>query len=250
VSRDLGWLVARPIAHRGLHDAAAGIVENTRSAVRAAISRGYAVEVDLQLSADGCAVVFHDDELDRLTTTTGPVGGRSFAELAAIPLHGTEDRIWSLGELLAEIGGRVPLIAELKSGQDGDTRLARIAGEQLAAYSGPVAAKSFDPRLVEELREHSPEVVRGVVGCSFEQEEWPTLSAWQRFGLRNLTHWHSTRPDFLSWDLQDLPRASVSTARALGHCPVMTWTIRTPAEHAQALRFAEQIVFEGFLPDF
>ena len=61
------WLTARPIAHRGLHDRAASRPENTLAAARAAVAGGFAIECDVQLSADGEAMVFHDAALGRLT---------------------------------------------------------------------------------------------------------------------------------------------------------------------------------------
>src|SRR5689334_25440586 len=122
-TRDIGWLTSRPIAHRGLHDLMSGIVENTASAFAGAIKRGYAIECDLQLTADGEAVVFHDDSLDRLTLATGPVRTRPLAELQSLHLRDTADRIPTLRELLGEVADRTPLLVELKSDWTGDRRL-------------------------------------------------------------------------------------------------------------------------------
>lgn len=245
---DLCWLTAQPIAHRGLHEASAGVIENTRTAVRRAIECGYAIEIDVQRSADDAVVVFHDDDLDRLTEATGPVDGLTSAELRGIPLRGTTDRIWSLAELLEEVGGRVPLVVELKSRFDGDMRLAAAAGGVLAAYSGRAVAKSFDPALVASLRNSQPDLPRGVIGCAFEDDEWSILSPGRRLRYRNLLHWPETRPDFLSWDVHDLPRAAVTIARQLFGTPVLSWTVRTPADQARAAMYADQMIFEGFLP--
>src|SRR6187397_889121 len=112
----LAWLTARPIAHRGYHDRGAGTIENTLSAAAAAIAKRFAIECDLQLTADGEAIVFHDDTLDRLTeAAVGPVRTRTLAELKAMALRDTHDRIPTLAEFLALIDDRVPLVAELKS---------------------------------------------------------------------------------------------------------------------------------------
>jgi glycerophosphoryl diester phosphodiesterase len=239
-------LFALPIAHRGLHDRARGVIENTPSAVRGAIEAGYGVEVDVQRTADDAAVVFHDDTLDRLTEATGAVAAYSLDELRKVPFRETADRFWTLDELLEEISGRAPLFVEIKSQFDDGMRLAALVGARLAAYSGPAAAESFDPRMVAVLRREQPGVVRGVIGCAFaDDEDWAELTTGQRFAMRHLLHWSSTRPDFLSWDVHDLQRAAVRLARKAG-TPVSTWTVRTPADQARAGLYADQMVFEGF----
>ena len=149
------FLTERPVAHRGYHDIAAGRIENTLSAAAAAVDRGFAVECDLQLTADGEAVVFHDDTLDRLTDATGPLRARTLSEIRAAAIAGTDDRIPTLGELLAAIGGRVPLVIELKPQGGGDALERRTAGV-LEDYSGPIAVMSFDPGSVRAMRRHRP----------------------------------------------------------------------------------------------
>src|SRR5262245_3010555 len=143
--RALSWLIARPVAHRGLHDAAAGVIENTPSAVSAAVSAGYAIEVDLQITADGEAMVHHDAALGRLTEGDARLDTMSAADLKRVPFKGTADRMLTLADLLDLVGGRVGLILELKSRFDRDLRLARRAAEVVRSYAGPLAAMSFDP---------------------------------------------------------------------------------------------------------
>jgi glycerophosphoryl diester phosphodiesterase len=141
---ELYWL-RRPIAHRGLHDAAKGIVENSASAVAAAMGKGFAVEVDLQCAVDHVPVVFHDETLDRLTPETGPVMARSAEALSAIPLRGSTDRILSLPALLALVNGRVPLVLEVKSTWTREGKYEANIALLLASYPGPVGVMSFDP---------------------------------------------------------------------------------------------------------
>jgi glycerophosphoryl diester phosphodiesterase len=242
-------LFARPIAHRGLHDRSRGVIENTPSAVRAAVEAGYGIEVDVQRTAEGEAVVFHDDTLDRLTEASGAVAAYSLAELRRVPFRQTSDRFWTLDELLEEIAGRSPLFVEIKSQFDDGTPLASRVGARLAAYRGPAAAESFDPGMVGTLRAEQPGVPRGIIGCAFaDDEDWAELTGSQRFAMRHLLHWASTRPDFLSWDVHDLPRASATLARRLAGTPISTWTVRTPADQARAGLYADQMVFEGFRP--
>src|SRR6185436_15293056 len=159
----LAWLTARPIAHRGHHDRSAGRIENTLSAAAAAIARGFAIECDLQLTADGEAIVFHDDTLDRLTAAAvGPVRTRTLAELKAMPLRDTDDRIPTFGEFLALIDDRVPLLAELKSDWSGDRRLEARVATVLSKYRGRVAVMSFDPASVRAMKRLAPHRPRGL----------------------------------------------------------------------------------------
>jgi glycerophosphoryl diester phosphodiesterase len=243
-----GWLTARPIAHRGLHVRDSGVIENTIGAAKAAIAHGFGIECDVQFTRDGEAVVFHDFTLDRLTEATGPVAGRSVAELAAIPMKGTSDRIPTLSAFLGEIGGRVPLVCEIKSSFDGDLRLTRRTAEIVASYAGPVVLKSFDPDIVTALIDLTDRP-RGFVGENdYRHGEWDRLPAQLKHEMRNLLQLERMRPDFLSWQVKDLDTAVPFLARKGLGLPVMTWTVRTPEHRARAAAWADQMVFEGFLP--
>ncbi|MHB2165940.1 glycerophosphodiester phosphodiesterase family protein [Alsobacter sp. R-9] len=243
------WLTARPIAHRGLHVRDKGVIENTVGAARAAIERGFAIECDVQLTRDLEAVVFHDFGLERLTEGTGKVVDKTAAELAAIPMKGTADRITPLADFLAVLAGRVPLVCEIKSAFDGDLRLARRTAEVVKAYAGPVALKSFDPDVVSALRDLAPHHPRGFVGENdYHDKDWSHLSQRRRQELRNLLLYESMKPDFLSWQVKDLDTAVPFLARKAIGLPVMTWTVRTPEHRALAATHADQMVFEGFVP--
>ncbi len=243
------WLVARPIAHRGLHASDRGIFENTIAAAEAAISGDYGIECDVQLSADGEAMVFHDHELDRLTGATGPVHDRSAAELALVRIGGTDDTIPTLTGFLDRIAGRAPVVVEIKSRFDGDERLARRAAAILAGRRDPIAAKSFDPAIVALLRRIAPRVRRGIVAQGrYEGGEWDRLDETRRHAMANLLHWDETRPDFVSYRHGDLPGQNILMPQILAGIPVMTWTIRSQEEADRASAFADQIVFEGFVP--
>ena len=243
------WLLARPIAHRGLHDRTAGIVENTFSAAEAAIAEGFGIECDVQLSADGEAMVFHDHELDRLTGATGPVRAQNAAALGQLRIGGTDDPIPTLMQFLDLIGGRVPLVIEVKSRFDGDERLAHRVAEILAGRRDPVAVKSFDPDIVALLRRIAPALPRGIVAQSrYDEREAALLGADRVREMTDLLHWERTAPDFLSWRVSDLPGAAPYLGRLLGGVPIMSWTVRSEAEAAHAYAHADQIVFEGFRP--
>ncbi|MFV0279500.1 MAG: glycerophosphodiester phosphodiesterase family protein [Rhodoblastus sp.] len=248
------WLTARPIAHRGLHDKTAGRIENSPAAARAAIAGGFAIECDVQLSADGQAMVFHDFDLDRLTAQNGPVRRKSAADLAGIALSGSHDRIPALPDFLTLIDARVPLIVEIKSAFDGDLRLARRTAQIVAAQDAPIAIKSFDPEIIAHLRENRDALglsrtPLGIVAeADFTKGEWAALPKHKQVELANLLHFDASRPDFLSWRVDDLPHAAPNLCRVGIGLPVMSWTVRTPQQRTRAAKWADQMVFEGFTP--
>lgn len=245
-------LFARPIAHRGLHDRARGIIENSVAAFEAAIARDFAIECDLQLSREGVPVVFHDDARKRLQGVEGLVAETSAAEMTETPLTGSADGDCplTLEAFLERIAGRVQLQIELKRQRDpeGTKTLARAAARALAAYKGPVVVMSFDPALIIAVREAGFSGPRGIILYDYaEGDDGPALTEEQRFILRNLLHWHETRFDFISCEKNALHLPAVGFWRALG-LPVTAWTIRSPAEADAARAHSDQIVFEGFEP--
>lgn len=245
------WLVAKPIAHRGLHNKAQGIIENTLAAAEAAIVHGFPIECDVQLTADGEAIVFHDFDLARLTDADGLVVDRKLADLTNIPISGSTkgDRIPSLQGFLSQIAKRVPLVIEIKSKFDGDLRLTRRVCEILADYHGPFVVKSFDPVIVEALRTLAPHVTRGIIGeLHYASKTDSILSPELKHRLANLLHFNELQPQFVSWKVHDLPCAGPFLCKVLGNLPVMTWTVRNPEERARAEKHADQMVFEGFMP--
>jgi glycerophosphoryl diester phosphodiesterase len=242
-----GWLVARPIAHRGLHGD--GRPENSLAAANAALAAGYAIECDIQRTADGEAVVFHDDALERLTGARGRVGELNLSALRGLKLLDSGEPIPTLAELLGLIAGRVPLICEIKSGFDADYRLAARAAELAATYDGPLAFKSFDPDVVAFLRaEGSPRPLGIVAEADYEDAYFAALTPAQKRECAAFLHIGRTAPDFLSWSVADLPHATPTLMRALGGKPVMAWTVRRPTQWAAARLYADQAVFEGEVP--
>ena len=247
--RGLDWLTARPIAHRGLHDAAAGVIENTASAFAAAIDGGFAIETDLQISGDGEAMVHHDFALGRLTHGSRQLAAMTAAGLKDVPFRATTDRMMTLGELCGFVAGRTPMVVELKSRFDGDHRLAARAVQVLQSYAGLVAVMSFDPGVVQALRELAPGLPRGIVAeRDYEHEEWHTLTPRQRRELAFLLHAPRTRPHFVAYHVKGLPSPAPLVARYLFGLPVLSWTVRTPDDRERAKRWADQMIFEGFRP--
>jgi len=243
------WLTARPVAHRGLHDRARGIIENMPSAAQAAVAGNFGIECDIQLTADGEAMVHHDDALGRLTEGAGALLGMTSAQLKTVPFKDTQERMMSLGDLCALVAGRVPLVIEVKSHFDGDRKLVTRMAEVLSSYSGPAVGMSFDPDQVLALRERMPNLVRGIVAeHDYTETDWPEASAEQRRGMTHLRHAFRTRPHFVAYWVNELPSLAPWIARNVFGLPLLGWTVRTQEQRALAGRYADQMIFEGFLP--
>jgi glycerophosphoryl diester phosphodiesterase len=245
---ELYWL-KRPIAHRGLHDEAKGIVENSASAVRAAMGAGFAVEVDLQCAAGHMPVVFHDATLDRLTAETGLVAARDAEALSNIALRNSPDKILSLPALLALVNGHVPLVLEVKSTWTRDGKFEANIAKLLAPYPGPVAVMSFDPHSVAAFRELAPNLPRGLVADRFDDKQhWSHLPFWRRLAMRHLLTSAIARPNFIAYDIRALPALAPLAAKVVFGLPLITWTVRTKEERERALRYADAMIFEGIRP--
>ncbi|MGC9446138.1 glycerophosphodiester phosphodiesterase family protein [Cereibacter johrii] len=238
-----------PIAHRALHDRAAGRPENSPGAIRAAVEAGYGIEIDLQLSADGVPMVFHDESLDRLTAETGPLAARTAAELRTIPLRDATDTIPTLAEVLALVAGRVPLLIEIKD-QDGALGPAVGALEvataaALEGYGGPVAVMSFNPHSMAGMARLRPDLPRGLVTSSYDPADWAPVPPETCARLRAIPDYDRVEASFVSHEAPDLDRPRVAELKAQG-AAILCWTIRSPEAEARARRVAANVTFEGY----
>lgn len=241
------WLL-QPIAHRGLHDAARGIIENTPSAFEAALCAGYAIETDLRAASCGTPMVFHDASLERLTHGVGPLAGQDAETLGAVRLRDSADRMPTLAALLDHVDGLVPLFLEVKSDFTDQSAFAARIAEDLRRYRGPVALMSFDPWLLGAFRELTPQIPRGLGATRVRAGELPQAGALQRIALTHLLFIAAARPHFLACEHTALGLLGPLLARRAARLPVIAWTIRTPIEATRALRRAGAIIFEGFKP--
>lgn len=243
------WLTARPVAHRGLHDISHGIVENTPSAIRAAVEHGFSIEIDVQRTADGEAIVHHDEALGRLTDGDERLSALSAARLKQVAFRQTADRMITLGELCDLVASRSVLVVEIKSLFDGNLTLVSRVADILRAYKGPAVAMSFDPEQVAALRHSAPDIVRGIVAQRrYDDGHWKQASSAQRRRMTTLRHALETRPHFVAYSVNDLPAPAPWIARHLFGCPLLTWTVRTADQQSRAARYADQMIFEGFVP--
>ena len=245
-------LFERPIAHRGLHDRANGIIENTRAAFEAAIAKDYAIECDVQLSSDGVPFIFHDDNFERLTSATGRSDAMPIASVQNLVLTGStaNESPQRFTEFLEQIAGRTQLQIELKQQAD-ESRTLQLATQVAAAlrgYAGPYTIESFDPRLLAALRDAGVTAPLGIIVYAYDEPTWDNhISGWRKFVLRHLLHWPWTRFSFISCRNLSLYLPMVRFLHARG-MEVTSWTITSEQAARAALRASDQIVFEGFLP--
>jgi glycerophosphoryl diester phosphodiesterase len=243
--------LSRPIAHRTLHDLKQGRPENSVEGARAAIAAGYAIEIDVQLTADNRALVFHDYDLARLTPAKGMVRDKTAAELAAIPLTGGGTAAPPLTDFLDLVAGQVPLLIEIK---DQDGKLGKNIGpletavcSALDGYNGPVAVMSFNPHSVAKCAELAPNVPRGLVTEPCTRLAWPKVARSDRDGLTRIADYHRVGACFISHKVADLASPHVARIRAEGGA-ILCWTVRSAKQEAKARQVADNITFENYLP--
>ena len=238
-----------PLAHRALHDVSKGRPENSIAAIKAAMEAGYGIEIDVQLSADDEGMVFHDYALERLSHGLGAVRLKTARELAAIPLRGAkEEFIPTLAQVLDVVGGRVPLLIEVKD-QDGAMGpnvgiLERAVARAIRDYRGPVAVMSFNPHSVTALGALLPDVPRGIVTSAYRPSEWP-LSTALCDHLREIPDYEACGASFVSHEVDDLDRARLSDLKARG-AAILCWTVTSQTMEDGAREYADNITFEQY----
>lgn len=230
------WLTSLPIAHRGLHDAADGRPENSLAAFRAAMDHGYAIECDLQIAADGAAMVFHDGDLQRMTGDARHLRDVESTALSNIRLVGSQEPIARLETHLELVAGKVPLVLELKGIEGHEAGLVEAVAGALESYHGPVAVMSFSHTFCAAFAEALPHIPRGLTAMGDETTHERHRKAMAEYDLH-----------FVSYHVDALPNAFVDDMRASGHS-VITWTVRNQEQVERTFAHADQMTFEGFLP--
>lgn len=233
------WLTKQPIAHRGLHDKK--LPENSIGAFKAAVDKGYAIELDIHLSHDNRLVVLHDDTTRRLTGDDVKITESDSANLTKLSLSGTQYCIPLLDDVLEVVAGSVPLLIEVKAGSPANV-IGPLIRRALKGYRGEYAVQSFDPRIVGRFRKHEPNIPRGQLSCTFSSH--PTLPTIQKFLLRNMLLNVRTRPDFIAYEIGSLPSGVVTFWQSVHKIPLLVWTIRTKAELQKAHDLGANVIFE------
>ncbi len=241
----------RPIAHRGLHNAKKGLIENTAPAFEAAIAKGYGIECDLQAAAGGLPVVFHDTRLYRLIDARGPIANVTASDLKRLTYRDGTTRISSFVDLLDLVGGKVPLLVEIKSewAPPNLAFLGKIA-KLATSYKGPVALMSFDPDVMAAVKELAPGVPRGIVSGNYAGAGWwnRKISKARAARLRDLLESGPAVPDFYAYQVSALPTPVTEFTRHVLQRPLFTWTVRSARDRALAAKWADAPIFEGFEP--
>ena len=239
----------RPIAHRGYHDKVLRRPENSLSAFQAAIDAGYGIELDVQLTADGQAVVFHDETLDRMTTESGAVVGRTTATLGTFRLCDSDDFIPTLPDVLSLVAGQVPVLIEIKDCMDtmSETsgKLEAAVATALEGYKGPVAVMSFNPHCIINMQAMAPEIARGLTTEAYDPQASLPIPPDTCARLRMIPDFEDAGCSFISHQATDLNRPRVAELKSQG-ADILCWTIRSPAAEARARLIAQNITFEGY----
>jgi glycerophosphoryl diester phosphodiesterase len=241
----------RPIAHRGLHNAKRGIIENTGPAFEAAIAKGYGIECDVRPAAGSLPVVFHDETLNRLVESHGPVAKVKARELKALSHRVGGAPILTFAELLDLVEGRVPLLVEIKSEWDPlDNGFVSEVAALASAYKGPIALMSFDPVVMASVKKLAPNVARGIVSGRYAGSGWWTrrIGRKRAAGLRSLLESGPVVPDFYAYEVNALPTPVTEYVRKVDGLALFTWTVRTPKQRQIAKNWADAMIFEGFEP--
>jgi glycerophosphoryl diester phosphodiesterase len=231
------WLDDQPIAHRGNWAEGSERPENSLASFEEAAKNGYAIELDVQLTSDGEVAVFHDASLERMTGADGTIADSTLAELRELRLLGGEEGIPTLAEALDVINGRVPVLVEIKNAGDVGALEDEVA-RQLSSYAGDVAVMSFNPYSVAEIAEAAPQIQRGQLSTSFEGED---LAFYQIILLRNLLMNWTSQPDFIAYDLLELPSTTTTIQTWRGRL-LLGWTAESKEQRASAEEFCDAVI--------
>lgn len=237
-------LFSPAIAHRGLW-APGGAPENSLGAFQAACAAGYGIELDVRLSADGEAMVFHDERLERMTNGEGRVADHTAADLCALRLVGTDEPIPTLAEALVEVGHRAMILIELKTPFGEVGPLEKRVSEVLLDHNGPTALIGFNPYSHAWFAQHHPQILRGLDSYAWRDEAADKVAPEQRRAFAALEQVELARPDFLALGLDILPSPKADVLRAAG-MPVIAWTVRSPDDWSAVSDHCDNFIFEGF----
>ncbi|MBP5194075.1 MAG: glycerophosphodiester phosphodiesterase [Clostridia bacterium] len=222
-----------PVAHRGLHNE--NYPENSMAAFKNAIDRGYPIEMDVHMSSDGKLVVFHDDNLSRMTGYNADIREVDYQTIQSLRLKNTDEVIPDFSDFLALVGGRVPLLIEVK--QQKQKGIEQKIIDELKEYNGEFVVQSFDPRIVINFKKLAPEIIRGQLACGYKQG----LGFAKEFVLKHTPLNFLSKPDFVNYDIGSLP-----TKRSrYGGLPLICWTVRTEEQKKKAESLGINYVFEN-----
>lgn len=235
--KDIGWITERPIAHRGYHDLNHERWENTLSAFKAAKDHGFGIECDVHMTADNVPLVFHDNDLRRLTGAEGAIWQKTRAEMQSLRIGGTKDAPPTLEQMLDLVDGKVPIVIELKGIPGYDNDLVPAVARMLDKYKGPVAIMSFDHWLIRLFPQYAGQIPCGLTALGTTDKDFEGHFSMLGYGI-----------DFVSYCLAHMPNPFITYVRERLDMPVITWTVRDEAAVKATFEYGDQMTFEGFDP--
>ena len=222
-----------PFAHRGLHDNQ-GISENSLQAISWTVREGFGIEIDVRVLADGQPVLFHDEDLYRMTGASGKIEEKSWEDVRELHLLGTHNTIPHLSEALSLIDASVPVFIDMKSHAPTD---ALQLVKYLKAYSGWVTVISQNPEQLNTLQPHN--CGRGLV--LDKEENLSDLEGWERV-LWYLRKTYRYPPDIVCASLLQISSLEAFLLRL--HRPLVVWTVKNEQQRQWSLRYADNYMFE------
>ena len=244
ISEDkISWIKETPIAHRGLHTK--DIPENSLSAFENALKNNYAIELDVQFTKDKEVVVFHDENLKRMTNDTRNIEDVNYDELKNLRLGNTNEIIPTLEEVLELVDSKVAILIEIKDCKD-YIELSEKTYEILKGYEGNYAIQSFNPFILEWYKNNASEVVRGQLSGTFTEGS-ESLNSFEKFALKNMLLNFKSKPNYRGYDLEGIPKSKLESLRKKG-VPIIVWTVKNKEDMEKAYKYSDNITFENFLP--
>ena len=244
ISEDkISWIKETPIAHRGLHTK--DIPENSLSAFENALKNNYAIELDVQFTKDKEVVVFHDENLKRMTNDTRNIEDVNYDELKNLRLGNTNEIIPTLEEVLELVDSNVAILIEIKDCKD-YIELSEKTYEILKGYEGNYAIQSFNPFILEWYKNNASEVVRGQLSGTFTEGS-ESLNSFEKFALKNMLLNFKSKPNYIGYDLEGIPKSKLESLRKKG-VPIIVWTVKNKEDMEKAYKYSDNITFENFLP--
>ena len=244
ISEDkISWIKETPIAHRGVHTK--DIPENSLSAFENALKNNYAIELDVQFTKDKEVVVFHDENLKRMTNDTRNIEDVNYDELKNLRLGNTNEIIPTLEEVLELVDSKVAILIEIKDCKD-YIELSEKTYEILKGYEGNYAIQSFNPFILEWYKNNASEVIRGQLSGTFTEGS-ESLNSFEKFALKNMLLNFKSKPNYIGYDLEGIPKSKLESLRKKG-VPIIVWTVKNKEDMEKAYKYSDNITFENFLP--
>lgn len=240
-NNESSWLVENYIAHRGYHNPICP--ENTIGAFELAIKEGFHIELDLHLSKDGHLIVFHDDDMERLTGHKGRIEDLTLEEIKQFKVLGSTYGIPVFEDVLNLINGQVGIVIELKTSVDMNEKLVEKTLNVLKEYKGKYVVQSFDPRIMIMVKKTNPNIIRGQLVTHYKDTDFPK---WKKWLLSNLMLNFLVKPDFInSYEYYYTHKMKRLQKR---HHRVVCWTVRSKEEQVEALKKFDNIILEKYDP--